>query len=891
MPNTAEKIEALIEKRKGRWTRDFREDPARAAELLREHGAPDLAETLIQGAVQGASHGFADDIERATSKPDAHGKREAKNQIRAQAANPAAYMLANILGTAGTGILLRGGGAGVGKVRSANVRRGQMSQGAGGSGRAAQAAQRASEIEDAWAQFPVPKKIGSVNVSLAARGVTLDAAHGGAWGYGGTDVSKDEAALDLERMKRAGIGMALGTLGGPVSTSAAAWSANLPLLWGGRRAFSQKMLEPPGVTRKTPQGRPHEALDIARTRDESAARAAGGQGLVRRDKARPIDSEGANVREVADAALEPVARGKIDELRTAEREAAASGMFKDYPGYEPIRLRRANEQVFDIARPIYHGTGREFDELSNDPAIIRPVTNENDARMAHFFTAEPEVAHAYRKQASALEGAPKVRKLVDKFGAAIDRSFDEDRPVSSAIAKMHANVLDKRIDRLIKKHGGGGRVVEAYSRLSNPKIVDNVRHYDEGVFARHIEEAKAAGHDGVIFRQVRDGSEKPADVFAIFDPKSVRDAADDFEPQNAASRKLIHPSQGGQFVNDMMEAVARQDAPALNSWISTVQQAARRDPAITPRVQRAVAKQLAINERSNPALNDTPFMRELLHGLGMAGNKAKGTANVLEAARAGPREQYRSDRYSQALERRRGQPQMRARHAAAMRDALEKYQAPAYPGPALAARGPALHLRGDDRADFLMPWDFYREGRVNNAQVNAAGALSGPIAMMGEKAYTEAFTPPGEWREPGRPAPPVIEGEFQEKTPATAAAPPPGLLQQLAPPPPPGNPVLEAAQQAPAQPQQAPMDLRSAQQLLAGVAGLPLERFGADGRMGPETQAALVAFQQAAQVPVTGQLDELTARRLAQLRDGALPPAMIAQIRAALSNDNMPGGR
>src|SRR5690242_16607875 len=110
MPAVDEEVEALIAKRKDHWRKQFRNDPAQAAAYLREKGMPSLGDSLLQGLEQGAAHGFADDVERMTSGG------VAKNQIRAQAAHPAAYMLASILGTSLTGLGLRGTGGVVGKA-------------------------------------------------------------------------------------------------------------------------------------------------------------------------------------------------------------------------------------------------------------------------------------------------------------------------------------------------------------------------------------------------------------------------------------------------------------------------------------------------------------------------------------------------------------------------------------------------------------------------------------------------------------------------------------------------------------------------------------------------------------------------------------------------------
>src|SRR5690242_3629186 len=111
MPTVDQEIEALVAERKGQWATLFRNDPAKAAELMKSYGVPSVGESMLQGAEQGVAHGFADDIERATSGG------VAKNQIRAQAAHPVEYALSTLGGTAAAGGLLRlGTSAAAGKM-------------------------------------------------------------------------------------------------------------------------------------------------------------------------------------------------------------------------------------------------------------------------------------------------------------------------------------------------------------------------------------------------------------------------------------------------------------------------------------------------------------------------------------------------------------------------------------------------------------------------------------------------------------------------------------------------------------------------------------------------------------------------------------------------------
>ena len=788
MAVTDEDIEAFIASRKEGWRSRFRTDPAQAARLLRKHGKTSQVDALFQGLQQGASHGFADEVERATTGGPA------KNHILAQASAPWLYLLGQLGGLSATGGLLRGTGGAVGKARSAPFRRGGGSVAAGGQKRAIENAAKAKDIENAWGNFPLPAK-----TDPRVRALVMDAGHGAAVGYGGIDPTRDEDMLSRERAERAAIGVTASLGLAPLTVSGGVAATNAPLLWGGRRIGSAKMLEPQGVSRSNPRGNPRASIEIARSRDESAARermprdtASDAVGIINRDKARPLDSEQPHMRRLADQALEPIARDRVAELRRLERNEAADAMEAAYPtpGAQP-RMPFLTAREKRVHALIEQG----LDPQSISQSLGQPL------RMTQVY----------------------IRKLEKKFGAAGIPLSNGQTP-GSRFVDMALGDTAARVSR---------------PRPGKPAIE---RTKD---IAREIGGPPAAKPSG------------QGDLFNV---------ADDFVPQ-------------------MVEAVVRQDARALASWMSTLEAAARRDNTVLPRVRAAVARQLAINERTEPGMNNTDEMRQFLHALGMSGNKAKGIPNVLEAARRGPRERYNSERYQAAIKRTSGTkgPQLRERHATALRDEMATYQPGAYTGPWDPRMGQPLVLRGDDQARFIAPWDFFRKGRVSNREVSLSGWLSGPFAWGGEQVYNHYFEHPGEWND--RPDLDVIEGEARE-VPARPRAqaqpqpePPPGILPQIAPPEPENPVVQQAARQGALD---APMEVREAQSILAGVAGVPLDRYGADNRLGRETRNALLTFQRAAQIDQTGELDETTIRRLRQLRDGQLPVWLEDRIRARL---------
>lgn len=555
MPDLNEQLSQFLARRQQIVAQTLDKGGQQAEALLKSYGAPSSLDAGISGFQQGAMHGFADDMERAE-----RGDGVAVKHITSKAARPVEYEVAALLGAMASVGGLRGAQALVGRAASAGARAGaRVSGAAGGAAAAAKHGDAAKRIA---------QKVATFGMKPNHRGTMMDAGHGALMGYGGTDVQADEDAFSGERLLRAGMGAAASTIAAPVATSLGVAAANVPLAMGGRRAMSQKMLEPPGVVTKSqaflnrmlnrpgpreanPMGRPRDSIEIARARDETAARGpvdiftgkAQNPGIIARDTAPPMQSTQRNTQQLADQAIAPVAPQRIADLRARERNMSADAIEQSYQ------------------RPAL-------------PAPAAPVPSQQQMPLP-FRTPE--------------------------------------------------------------------------------------------------EEADA-------------------------------------------------------FVGQMMEAFTRQDRPALDSWVSTLQAAAQKNPAVMPTVKASVARQLAINERADPGLNNTPVMRDFLNALGLAGNKAKGVPNILDAARGPAAAKFPTGRYQDAMTRTQGQTPMRPRHAANMRSEMETYDPGPYTGPADARRGAPTVARGDDTPYWLNPVDFFKDGKVNDAQVTAASVLSGPLS-------------------------------------------------------------------------------------------------------------------------------------------------------------------
>lgn len=698
MPDLNEQLSQFLARRQQIVAQTLDKGGEQAETLLKSYGAPSSIDAGVSGFQQGALHGFADDMERAE-----RGDGVAVKHITSKAARPVEYEVAALLGAMASVGGIRLGQAEVGRLASSGARAGARVSGAAGSAAsAAKHGERAKSIQ---------QKIATFGMKPNHRGTVMDAGHGAAMGYGGTDVQADEDAFSGERLLRAGMGAAASTIAAPVATSLGVAAANAPLAFGGRRAFSQKMQEPPGVVTKgqafwnkvlnrngpkvaNPNGRPRDSIEIARSRDETAARGpvdiftgkSANPGIIARDTAPPMQSTGRNTQQLADQAIAPVAPARIADLKSRERNMSADAIEAQYP-----------------SRPA--------------PALPAPVAPQQQMPLP-FKTPEAEA---------------------------------------------------------------------------------------------------------------------------------------------------------DEFVGQMMEAFTRQDRPALDSWVSTLQAAAQKNPAVMPTVKASVARQVAINERADPGLNNTPVMREFLNSLGLWGNKAKGVPNILDAARAPAAAKFPTGRFEDALTRTQGQTPMRPRHADNMRSEMETYQPGPYTGPVDPRRGPPTVERGDDTPYWLNPVDFFRDGKVNDAQVTGASVLSGPLSYAMEDRLIGPATEfmigsPDHIRMPQEQKPAGMLAEVQP-----GAVPMPEEEAPLIPEPMPAAPPQR--QPAPMQQAQAPRGddavIKEIQQVMIDAGFAVGGRDGRpDGVVGPLTQRAIDEFTMGASLDledVLRRIKNYPRDRLAQI--------------------------
>jgi GNAT superfamily N-acetyltransferase len=179
---------------------------------------------------------------------------------------------------------------------------------------------------------------------------------------------------------------------------------------------------------------------------------------------------------------------------------------------------------------VFHGTWENFENFDLDKSGTN--TRARDAKGAIFFTDRADVASSY------AEG---------------ENPYN-DRPYLRITNKLTGGFYEKANEWLLGKFGKsalpqGGNVRPAYLSIKNPRIVDFVgREYDETEFDAIISQARRAGHDGVIIRNVDDAAVDGSDlanVYVVFSPDQVRstfDASNRKSPPATSQARGVKPS-------------------------------------------------------------------------------------------------------------------------------------------------------------------------------------------------------------------------------------------------------------------------------------------------------------------------------------------------------------
>jgi hypothetical protein len=374
-----------------------------------------------------------------------------------------------------------------------------------------------------------------------ARGASKVVAGAVAGGVPGVLVAGAEEGMSAaDDLKREGVGPGARTMAGAVQGAGLALAAlpaagqtlrgTLALYAAGgpggyvaQQALTREILQRSGFEKQAEQFDPFDPVGLAVSALIPAPFAAYGLRANRRAAAEafrdgPVPSEPTAVasavqeampREVVDAAMvahQRLAREASNPAPMAARsaeahEAALTKAEQQIAAGEPVR-------VSDVAAPYITPAERDanFRAWSQDAPLIPAMSGHT------FKTGQPIVADAFHGTTRDFDSFSNLT-LGEKTGGADARAghFLSDNPGAA--------------DQFTWENGDkSGHIMPAYVRMLNPLVSDHFLNGSTGTAAgKIIEEAKRAGHDGVIFpRSDMLGNEGA--TFVAFDPKQVKSA-------------------------------------------------------------------------------------------------------------------------------------------------------------------------------------------------------------------------------------------------------------------------------------------------------------------------------------------------------------------------------
>ena len=269
--------------------------------------------------------------------------------------------------------------------------------------------------------------------------------------------------------------------------------------------------------------------------------------LGKADRERNLDNfltpRQARLAELAEGVENPGAleRGRLEGGDITQRTASISKLENLDP-VEKARLDRAVQQGFTL--DAFHGT--KGDILSFDPGLLGATTGAPSARKAFFFSAEPETAGNYARSANLAQlNLPLYDKIIGERDAVqrelrdvrrqmthVDEDID-DGAMLDALSKKAEDLTEKVEDLTKGMNDAGQNILPVKLRLQNPLVHDfGGTSYREVSYHDLLEQAQRAGHDGVIFKNTRDGG-PITDIYAVFEPSQVRSRFAAFDPEDA----------------------------------------------------------------------------------------------------------------------------------------------------------------------------------------------------------------------------------------------------------------------------------------------------------------------------------------------------------------------
>lgn len=174
-----------------------------------------------------------------------------------------------------------------------------------------------------------------------------------------------------------------------------------------------------------------------------------------------------------------------------------------------------------VVLDLWHGTNQAFERF--DPALLGLATSNGASRQAFFFAADPATAWDYAEHAA--------RKLVTDHLGHEKKLADLLKQAAAAERRRDFRAYERLVieaeefeGAAIRAEPAGARVLQCRIRLENPFEIDGTDRSVVVDLGAVLEEARAAGHDGVILRDIHDtpsGAGPRDDHVAVFDAAAI----------------------------------------------------------------------------------------------------------------------------------------------------------------------------------------------------------------------------------------------------------------------------------------------------------------------------------------------------------------------------------
>ena len=193
---------------------------------------------------------------------------------------------------------------------------------------------------------------------------------------------------------------------------------------------------------------------------------------------------------------------------------------------QEARLARARDMGFDTDTTWYHGTTGDFDAF--DRKMYGSTTGADGAKKAAFFASDPDIASAYVGLAPSREYTDLVKLQEQAMAKGNSAEFDR-------IEGILENFQQEGVPT-------GGNIIPA--RLPNNMQTFDFygRPWEDGAMVGAIDNARAAGLPGVVFKNIADhpyDNTRLSSVAAVFDPRNIRSVNAAFDPAKSDSANLL----------------------------------------------------------------------------------------------------------------------------------------------------------------------------------------------------------------------------------------------------------------------------------------------------------------------------------------------------------------